>query len=149
MNQHHLLPGLTLTVAGGRPARPPSERYAVIAASNIVSGELGTDKSAPIAREIARRVVNELINDLSLSRDDELKCALHELRLTSTDDPVLQLAFCPAIDTVELLIALRLEGVRDRYGRYCTQAERQIEMIQIRKLLEKKLSDRYVKQLRK
>lgn len=129
--------------AMARPARPAAEAAAVAAAADLVRAETGIAAVQPLAREIARRVVAELLADL---QRDPFEATLAVLERGGS--PVVRLATCPEIDTVSIFVQRRVERLEGRGGRYLTSAEQSMERRRIAGEVEAALEGRYARCLR-
>ena len=135
--------GPVMAVARG-PARPPLEarlvREAVTDAPSPAPGE-------PLARDLARRVVEELTAFLA-ELDDPLLSAIGEMNRKVFPSPVTALATDGDIDTLALFIDARVQAMRDRYGRGLSPADDTAERRSIMADVERRLARRYLRHLR-
>ena len=136
--------GPVLAMARG-PTRPPIEALLV---RQAVSNALPGTPREPLARDLARRVVEELTAYLA-EGDDPLLAAIGDARRKVCPSPAIDLAVSAEIDTLSTFIDLRVERLRARCGRGLTgeadAAERRAIMIEV----EAKLTGRYLRHLRR
>lgn len=128
-----------------RPARPRSEACAVREAAQIVRAETGLTSAKALSREIAARVVSELLNELE---GDPLDLAFAAIERDLLRSPFQRLASCPEIDTAAEFVERRVERLRARSGRRLSDAEDDSERRAIADELMRLLSGRYDRQLR-
>lgn len=136
MNFPRAIRGPVLGMA--RPARPAAEAAAVAEAAARIRAETGHRAVQPIAREIARRVVAELLTDLDR---DPLEAALVEPSAVRT------LATCAEIDTVSLFVERRVERLRARAGRDLSPFQQAHERREVAIEITNLLSNRYARAL--
>lgn len=127
-----------------RPRRPAAEVEAVCRAASLLMREIGSSPTQVIAREMARRVIAELIADVSGQNDDPLAAALMRFHRS----PFTELATCAEIDTLSSFLDERIKRVRSRGGRYLNANEQLAERRDIESILERRLSQRYARHLR-
>ena len=111
--------GPVMAVARG-PARPPIEARLVREAVDAVAPRSALRE--PLARDLARRVVEELAAFLS-EPDDPLLGIMGEMRRAVFSSPIVALATDPDIDTLALFIDARVQALRDRCGAARTSRE--------------------------
>lgn len=136
--------GPVMAVARG-PARPPLEARLVREAVDAVAPR--SSPREPLARDLARRVVEELASFL-VEPDDPLLAALGEMNRKVYPSPVVRLATDPDIDTLNLFIEARVESLRDRCGRALSSFEDANEQQRILQQITGRLSGRYLRHLR-
>lgn len=143
MHVPRALIGPVMAVARG-PTRPPLEarlvRQAVASAPPHAPRE-------PLARDLARKVVEELAAFLS-EPDDPLLAALGEMGRRALPSAVTALATDPDIDTLTLFIDARVESLRNRSGRGLSPADDAAERRSIMADVERRLARRYLRHLR-
>jgi hypothetical protein len=127
-----------------RPRRPSAESTAVCEAACIVARETGYKSIQALAREIAERVMTEVLIQIDGLTDDPFVIALQR----ASASPFVMLATCPEIDTASAFVDRRVQRMRDRYGRHLTQAEQQVERRNIIADVSALLTRRYARQLR-
>lgn len=103
--------------AMARPARPQAERIAVLKAAALVRGETGLRANAPVAREIAKRVMAAFLADLDRG-DDALAQALVELEQRIAPCPIVTLAVSAEINLAGEFLERRVVEFRARDGSY-------------------------------
>ena len=131
-----------------RPARPAAEIAAVREAAAVVQGETGLVSPPAAAREVARRAVAALLAEIARDPEDPFLGALAAMAQRFAPSPFDTLAVCPEIDLATEFVEYRIERLRARSGRDQSKAQSQIEQNAIAKILEKKLTDRYLRHLR-
>lgn len=136
--------GPVMAVARG-PARPPLEARLVREAVDALAHR--TAPQEPLARDLARRVVEELAAFL-VEPDDPLLSALGEMNRQVFPTPVVVLATNPEIDTLALFIDARVAALRDRNGRGLSDVEDVRECRTILKGMQERLARRYLRHLR-
>jgi hypothetical protein len=136
--------GSVMAVARG-PARPPLEARLVREAVDAVAPRSGPRE--PLARDLARRVVDELARFLA-EQDDALLATLGEVSRKAFPSPVATLATDPEVDTLTLFVDARLESMRTRYGRSLKPHEDAQEIREIFAMITKRLTGRYLRHLR-
>jgi hypothetical protein len=129
-----------------RPARPPAERRAVIAAAQLVRAETSLTSAKSIAREIANRVVAEMLTDL---QRDDFTAALAKAENQFAPCPIFALATCEQISTVGAFVERQCEAVRARSGRYLRPSEQEAERQAIASQIISTMESRYARMLRK
>jgi hypothetical protein len=130
-----------------RPARPHSEAQLVREAAAIVARETGLTATQPIARIIARRVVDEFMTDLSRG-DDPLLVALAALEQRCDPSPFIALATSCDTDLAGEFVEKRVVRLRARIGRALTVTEERGEIDEIASALRAKLEGRYARHIR-
>jgi hypothetical protein len=128
-----------------RPPRPRSEAQLVRDAGAIVRDETGLTSAKSISREIASRVVSELMRELD---GDSLDLALAAIDRVVIGSPFQRLAADPDINTANEFVELQVERVRARCGRTLHPNEEAAERRAILAELERLLAGRYDRQLR-
>ena len=136
--------GPVMAIARG-PARPPLEARLVREAVDAVAPQSAPRE--PLARDLARRVVEELIAFLN-EPDDPLLAVLGEMNRKVFPSPVIALATDPDIDTLALFIDARVEALRTRSGLYESAAQDRAEMKAIFASMVERLTRRYLRHLR-
>ena len=136
--------GPVMAVARG-PARPPLEARLVREAVDAVAPQ--SVPREPLARDLARRVVEELVAFLA-EPDDPLLAALGEMNRKVFMSPVAVLATDPEVDTLALFIDARVEALRDRCGRGLSVEEDKKERQTLMHEIEDRLAGRYLRHLR-
>lgn len=136
--------GPVMAMARG-PARPPLEARLVREAVDAVAPRSAPRE--PLARDLARRVVEELATFLA-EPDDPLLAALGEVARKAFPSPVVALATDPDVDTLSLFIEARVEALRNRCGRGLPPGEDAAERRAIMADVEGRLAGRYLRQLR-
>ncbi|WP_326525524.1 hypothetical protein [Sphingomonas sp.] len=127
------------------PARPSLERHLVrVAVANVAPPQAPRD---PLARDLARRVVEELTAFLA-EPDDPLLSVIGEMNRKVFPSPVVALATDPDIDTLALFVDARAEALRSRSGRGLTPGDDAAERRAIMGVVEKRLARRYLRHLR-
>lgn len=135
--------GIYGVFAMGRPARPREEIEAVAAAAKDIMAETGITAAEPLGREIARRVVAELLADLAR---DPFEAALAAIERQGC--PIARLATCPVIDAAAVIIEQQVDRLRARGGRDLSDHERKAEWRHIATETEELLARRYGRHLR-
>lgn len=135
--------GPVMAVARG-PARPPLEARLV---REAVAAAPSQSPREPLARDLARRVVQELAAFLA-EPDDPLLAALGEVARKAFPSPAAALATDPDVDTLALFIEARVEALRNRCGRGLSPADDAAERRAIMANVEARLAGRYVRHLR-
>ncbi|WP_298018250.1 hypothetical protein [uncultured Parasphingopyxis sp.] len=135
-------------MAMARPARPAAELVALREAAVIVEMETDKSKAHALGTEIARRVVEELRRDLASDPDDRLSAALTELERNVAPSPFVTLATCPEIDVHGDYMKMRRERLEARSGQYLSPEGQCVELAAILDRIERRLSQRYIRQLR-
>lgn len=133
-------------MAMARPARPEAEITAVRAAAVLIERETGLTSPPIVAREIAARVVAAMLADID--RVDEISIALAAFEQQLLPSPIVTLATCPEIDTLEAYVERRVSHLRSRCGRYLTLAQQCEERNAIVAELGGGLAARYLRHLR-
>jgi hypothetical protein len=136
--------GPVMAVARG-PARPPLEARLVRQAVDAVAPRSAPRE--PLARDLARRVVEELVAFLS-EPDDPLLAALGEVSRKAFPSPITALAVDSEVDTLALFIDLRVEALRSRSGRGLSPNADAAERRAILAQVERRLARRYLRHLR-
>jgi hypothetical protein len=131
-----------------RPARPQSEKKAVIEAADIVRSESALFTIESIAKEISQRVLHELRADLDRNIEDELSNAIAEIRSLLVVSPFALLATSAEIDTHRDFLQLRILALRDNGGKFLSSHEQEIERNKIEVELARRLAGRYARHLR-
>jgi hypothetical protein len=129
-----------------RPRRPSIEEHLVREAAGIVRAETALTSAKAQSREIARRVVIELMADIDAD-DLEAAVAAVERRLIG-ETPFQQLASSPEVDTASLFVERRAKRLQARAGKYLTQCEQEAERRIISREIRELLSSRYDRHLR-
>jgi hypothetical protein len=114
-------------------------------AAAILRAETRLTSARALSREIASRVILELMKELE---GDPLDLALAAIERNLIGSPFQRLASCPAIDTAALFVEMRIERVRARSGRYLSPPEQASERRALMGDLEGKLARRYDRHLR-
>lgn len=135
--------GPVMAVARG-PARPPLEARLVRAA---VASAPPQAPREPLARDLARKVVEELAAFLS-EPADPLLSAIGEMNRKVFPSPVTALASDGDIDTLSLFIEGRVDALRNRHGRGLSPADDAAERRAVMADVEKRLARRYLRHLR-
>lgn len=135
--------GPVMAVARG-PARPPLEARLVREA--VASAPPHTPRE-PLARDLARKVVEELAAFLS-EPDDPLLIAIGEVSRRAFPSPAVALATDPEVDTLAVFIAGRVERLTNRHGRGLSPADDAVERRAILAEMEERLAGRYLRHLR-
>lgn len=117
----------------------------LVAAAAAETGLIG--RCEPIARVIARRVVDELSTFVD-GGDDPVVTGLAEIRRATFPSPFHSLATDPAVDTLSLFVERRVEKLRARAGRYLSPHEAKAERQELLSALECVLTRRYLRHLR-
>jgi hypothetical protein len=128
-----------------RPRRPYAEAQAVREAALIARAETGLTSAKALSREIARRVVVELMADLEA---DPLDLAFAAIERDLLQSPFQRLASCPDINLAAEFVKRRTKSVEDRQGRYLSPPEQAAERRAIESDLRDALAKRYDRQLR-
>lgn len=136
--------GPVMAVARG-PARPPLEARLVREAVDAVAPRSAPRE--PLARDLARRVVEELVSFLA-EPDDPLLTALGEMNRKVFPSAAVVLATDPDIDTLAVFIEARVDALRARSGRNLDATQDRAEVRGILATLEGRLSRRYLRHLR-
>lgn len=136
--------GSVMAIARG-PARPPLEARLVREAVDAVAPRSAPRE--PLARDLARRVVEELAVFLA-EPDDPLLVALGEMNRKVFPSPVVALATDPDIDTLALFVEARVDALRSRYGRGLSPKDDLTEWRTILAEAERRLFRRYLRHLR-
>lgn len=135
--------GPVMAVARG-PARPPVEARLV---REAVASAPAHAPREPLARDLARRVVEELVAFLS-EPDDPLLGLIGEVSRRAFPSPAVALATDPDVDTLALFVAARVEALRNRHGRGLSPADDAAERRAIMTDVERRLARRYLRHLR-
>lgn len=128
-----------------RPRRPEAEAQAVREAAEIVRRETGLTSAKATSREIAARVVAELMHEID---GDPLDLAFAAIERSLIGSPFHRLASCPKINTAADFVERRVERLQARSGRYLSPAEQANERAEIMHELRGVLANRYDWQLR-
>ena len=143
MHLPRALIGPVMAVARG-PARPPLEARLVREAVATVPSHHPRE---PLARDLARRVVEELTAFLA-EPDDPLLAALGEVARKAFPSPAVALATDPDVDTLSLYVEARVEALRNRCGRGLSPGDDAAERRAIMADVEARLAGRYLRHLR-
>jgi len=111
----------------------------------------GLDPSAPrepIARDLAARVVGHLRHHAAEASEPAL-AAIGELQRVVAPSPALALATDPAIDTLALFTDARIKSLRDRNGWPISAAQDWQDVDAAFICVERKLTARYLKIMRR
>lgn len=127
-----------------RPARPAAEAALVREAGHIVSAETGITAAQPLAREIAARVVKELLAEIGGLAAEPLLVALQK----AAPSPFVTLATCPETDTLSDFVQRRVDRLRSRAGAYLSPSSQIRERNAIAKEVSLLLFGRYLRHLR-
>jgi hypothetical protein len=128
-----------------RPRRPDAEARAVREAAEAVKAETGLTSAKALSREIARRVVVELVKELEA---DPLDLSLAAIERTLLGSPFQRLASCPDIDTASEFVERRVKRLRARCGGDLLPAEQARERDEVAAELRASLAHRYDRHLR-
>lgn len=126
--------------AMARPARPAAEAEAVRRAAELVRLETGLRAVQPVAREIAKRVVEQMLVDLHLDEFAALLAAR-----TAPACPFRLLATCPEVATLDAFVGRRVTRMEARGGRYLSPGEQAVEQREISYEIERQLASRYAR----
>lgn len=143
MHVPRALIGPVMAVARG-PARPPLEARLV---REAVANSPSHTPREPLARDLARKVVEELAAFLS-EPDHPLLSAIGEMSRRAFPSPAVALATDPDVDTLALFVAARVEALRNRHGRGLSPADDAAERRAIMAEMEERLAGRYLRHLR-
>ena len=143
MHVPRALIGPVMAVARG-PARPPLEARLV---REAVASAPPHSPREPLARDLARRVVEELAAFLA-EPDEPLLAALGQVARKAFPSPAVALATDPDVDTLSLFIDARVEALRNRYGRGLPPGDDAAERRAIMANVEARLAGRYLRHLR-
>lgn len=127
-----------------RPARPALEIHTVREAARKVRQETGRSAAQPVALEIAKRVVSELLLEIECLGADPFLEALRKAQ----QSPFTLLATCGDIDTMNEFVERRVARVRARSGAYLTPDAQRAERSQLAEEITDKLARRYARHLR-
>jgi dihydropteroate synthase len=97
-----------------------------------------------VARQIATRVVAELLIDVDGLNADPFMAALQK----ASQSPFVTLATCPEIDTLTEFVERRVARLRARAGSYLTPVQQAEERSAIAADVEALLTGRYLRHLR-
>lgn len=128
-----------------RPRRPSTEAQLVREAAAVVRAETRLTSAKGQSREVARRVVIELMKEVEA---DELSALMAAIEHRLSGSPFQRLASCPNIDTASLFVELQVERVRARSGRYLSPEAQAAERRALMREVEAALSGRYDRHLR-
>jgi hypothetical protein len=127
----------------GRPARPAIEAMLV---REAVAGQQSSTEGK--ARALAKAVVRELAAYLD-EEGDELSQAMGEFKRAAFASPAVKLATDAEIDTLALYVEGRTGRLRARAGRgICSQADA-MERDAVLTDIERRLTGRYLRHLRR
>lgn len=133
-------------MAMARPARPAAEIAAVWEAARLVRRETGISSLPALAREIAARVTTAMLADIE--RVDELSIALAAIEQQMLPSPIVTLATCPDIETLDAYVERRVMRLRARSGRYLSLAQQVDEREAVVADMRGGLAARYLRHLR-
>lgn len=128
-----------------RPRRPLAEIGAVREAASIVQGEGQVASAKAVSRQIAQRVIKLMLADLE--EDDPLAISLAALEERFAPTPFRTLATSPDIDTVSDFVAMRVQRLRARSGRYLLPPAQARERDQVVAEMIYLLATRYARHL--
>lgn len=143
MHVPRALIGPVMAVARG-PARPPLEARLV---QEAVASAPSDAPREPLARDLARRVVEELTAFLA-EPDDPLLAALGEVARKAFPSPAVALATDPDVDTLALFVQGRVDALRSRSGHTLSPGQDEAEKRAILANIETRLAGRYLRHLR-
>lgn len=136
--------GPVMAMARG-PARPATEGQLVrVAVAAVAPPDAPRE---PLARDLARRVVEELTAFLA-ETDDPLLGIMGEMHRKVFPSPIVALGTDPDIDTLALFVDARVEALRDRCGRGLSPGADAAERTMILEETVTRLTGRYLRHLR-